>query len=71
MLWMFLLFECGSIFICCVMVLSDAFNIVIKRKDLDDKPFLIGLMAVFGGWMFFPYFVYLAIKYFKIKRKSK
>lgn len=71
MLWMFLLFECGSIFICCVMTLSNAFDVVIEREKHDDKPFLIGLMAVIGGWMFFPYFVYLAIKYFKIKRKSK
>ena len=71
MLWMFLIFEFGSIFICCVMTLSNAFDVVIERERHDDKPFLIGMMAVFGGWMFFPYFVYLAIKYFKIKRKSK
>lgn len=66
-----LLFEFGSIFICCVMTLSNAFDVVIEREKHDDKPFLIGLMAVFGGWMFFPYFAYLAIKYFKIKRKTK
>ena len=69
-----------SISIWCVMHLSDCFY-----KVFDGYGYVSGnygtywkpktkqlcAMAFVGGWMFFPYFIYLAYKYFSTKDKEK
>ena len=69
-----------SIAIWCVMHLSDCFY-----KIFNDYGYVPGsygpywkpkttqlcAMAFAGGWMFFPYFIYLVYKYFTTKDKEK
>ena len=53
----------------CIMSISDCFYKLFT--DYDDKSFTIGAMAFCGGWMFFPYFLYLVYKYFLLIHKEK
>ena len=57
-----------SIAIYCIMSISDCFyKLFVKYYD---KSFIIGMMAFVGGWMFFPYFIYLVYKYFSMNNKE-
>lgn len=68
-----------SIAIWCVMHISDCFY-----KIFGDYGYISGsypfwnsktkqlcAMAFAGGWMFWPYFIYLVYKYFKISSNNK
>ena len=64
-----LCFEVISIFIAGVMILSGAIITVVPNFEKDDKGFSLWIMAIMGGCIFAPYFIYIAIKYFVTKMK--
>lgn len=61
---LFLVFEIISVFIYGTMFMQDCFADIIPNYSQDDKSFILGIIAICAGWIFVPYFVFLAIKYF-------
>ena len=47
--------------------MNDSFDKIIN--DYSNKSFILSIMALVAGWMFWPYFLYLAYKYFSLMRK--
>ena len=75
-----------SIVIWCIMHLNDSFCKLFKEYGYKEKGVgtysyissewkpktkQICAMAFAGGWIFWPYFIYLAYKYFKIVSEDK
>ena len=72
MLYIFMVFELVSIVIFSILYMSSAFQKIIPDYIFRDKygcpETKLGgliLMAFVGGWLFAPYFIYLAYKYYK------
>lgn len=72
MIWYILLFfEIVSIAVYGIMYMCNGFKVIIpdygikkdRFDDLGQKVLMLFLMAFLGGWMFAPYFCYLAYKY--------
>lgn len=72
MIYIFVLFEIISVVIYAIMSMCDGFQMIIPGyKDYDsEKPMGMGLMAFVGGWLFAPYFIYLAYKWYKINQNK-
>lgn len=79
MIWyLILIFEIISIVIYGIMHISDSFQTVIpnygiKKDRLDEfgqKVPMLCLMAFLGGWLFAPYFIYLAYKWYKLNQNK-
>lgn len=68
MLVLLIVFELISIVIYSIMTMHDSFSAVIDNYTglYSDKPVGMAIMAILGGWLFAPYFIYLAYKYIKI-----
>ncbi len=66
-LCIFGIFEITSIFIAGVMCISGAIEEVVPNYYEGDKSLGLWTMVILGGWIFAPYFIYLAIKYFDKK----
>ena len=63
------LFEIISIAIFAIMSMCDGFIKVIPRYEDSDKCIGLTFMAFLGGWIFAPYFGYLAYKYITRNKK--
>ena len=57
----------ASIAILGIMHMNDSFDKIIN--DYSNKSFILSIMALVAGWMFWPYFLYLVYKYFSLMRK--
>lgn len=65
-----------SIFVWGIMYIQDCFEEVISGYrdsygDCSGKAWALFLMVVFGGWIFWPYMIFLLAKYIYLKTNLK
>lgn len=65
--------ELASIAIYAVMYTQNAFEEVLPewREYWDDRSISLFLMAIFGGWLFAPYFAWMLHKWIKEGKEKK